>query len=192
MDTSTFDLFHQGQRILCKCPNPNCGEISRLSKIRIKSGKKSKPTWLDEYEKSMKDYNLENAEYVRTKQEKKAKETAKGRIQVAKNIRKVMKKSLIPDYQNILKNYDPYDINVVGNPIDLVVFDGASKIKEKVKSSGVKSLTGKDIVKEVILLSKKKSDPYLKKLYKSIDEVIQNKDYEWKTAEVLEGNIQFE
>ena len=47
-------------------------------------------------------------------------------------------------------------------------------------------------MKEVVLLSKKKSDPYLKKLYKSIDEVIQNKDYEWKTAEVLDGNIQFE
>ena len=74
MDTSTFDLFHQGQRILCKCPNPNCGEISRLSKILIKSGKKSKPTWLYEYEKRMKEYNAENAEYVRTKQEKKAKE----------------------------------------------------------------------------------------------------------------------
>ena len=192
MDASTFDLFHQGQRILCKCPNPNCGEISRLSKIRIKSGKKSKPTWLDEYEKSMKDYNVENAEYVRTKEEKKAKETVKGRIQVEKNIRKVMKKSLIPDYQNILKNYDPYDINVIGNPIDLVVFDGASKIKEKVKSSGVKSLTGKDIVKEVILLSKKTSNSDSKKLHKSIDEVIQNKEYEWKTANVLEGNIEFE
>ena len=129
---------------------------------------------------------------MRTKQEKKAKETVKGRIQVEKNIRKVMKKSLIPDYQNILKNYDPYDINVVGNPIDLVVFDGASKIKEKVKSSGVKSLTGKDIVKEVILLSKNASNSYSKKLHKSIDEVIQNKEYEWKTANVLEGNIEFE
>ena len=168
MDTSTFDLFHQGQRILCKCPNPNCGEISRLSKIRIKSGKKSKPTWLDEYKKRMKEYNAENAEYVRTKQEKKAKETAKGRIQVAKNIRKVMKKSLIPDYQNILKNYDPYDINVIGNPIDLVVFDGASKIKEKVKLSGVKSLTGKDVVKEVILLSKKTSNSDSKKLHNQL------------------------
>ena len=103
-----------------------------------------------------------------------------------------MKKSLIPDYQNILKNYDPYDINVIGNPIDLVVFDGASKIKEKVKSSGVKSLTGKDIVKEVILLSKKTSNSDSKKLHKSIDEVIQNKEYEWKTANVLEGNIEFE
>ena len=192
MDASTFDLFHQGQRILCKCPNPNCGEISRLSKIRIKSGKKSKPTWLDEYEKRMKDYNAENAEYVRTKEEKKKKEKAKGRIQVEKNFRKVMTKSLIPDYQNILKNYNPYDINVVGNPIDLVVFDGATKIRLKEIEHGKKSLTGKDVVKEVVLLSKKKSDPYLKKLYKSIDEVIQNKAYEWKTAEVLEGNIQFE
>ena len=70
--------------------------------------------------------------------------------------------------------------------------DGASKIKEKVKSSGVKSLTGKDIVKEVILLSKKTSNTDSKKLHKSINEVIQNKEYEWKTANVLEGNIEFE
>ena len=155
------------------------------------SGKKSKPTWLDEYEESMDDYYAENDEYERTKKEKKAKQTAKGRIQVEKDLRKVMKKSLIPNYQKII-NYDPYDIKLVGDPIDLVVFDGASKIREKVKSSGVKSLTGKDVVKEVVLLSKKTSNSYSKKLHKSIDEVIQNKEYEWKTANVLEGNIEFE
>ena len=48
MDASTFDLFHQERRILCKCPNPDCGKISRLSEIDIKSGRKSKPTYLDE------------------------------------------------------------------------------------------------------------------------------------------------
>jgi len=191
MDASTFDLFHQERRILCKCPNPDCGKISRLSEIDIKSGRKSKPTYLDEYKDKMDGYHADNNEYLITKKEKQAKQTAKGRIQVEKNVRKVMKKSLIPAYQKII-DYDPYDIKLVGSPIDLVVFDGASKIRGKVKSSGVRSLTGKDVVKEVVLLSKKKSDPYLKKLYKSIDEVIQNKDYEWKTAEVLEGNIQFE
>ena len=191
MDVSTFDLFHQERRILCKCPNPDCGKISRLSEIDIQSGRKSKPTYLDEYDDKMDGYYADNNEYLITKKEKQAKQTAKGRIQVEKNVRKVMKKSLIPAYQKII-DYDPYDIKLVGSPIDLVVFDGASKIREKVKSSGVRSLTGKDVVKEVVLLSKKKSDPYLKKLYKSIDEVIQNKDYEWKTAEVLEGNIQFE
>ena len=191
MDTSTFDLFHQGQRILCKCPNPNCGEISRLSKILIKSGKKSKPTWLDEYEDSMDDYYTDRDEYERTKKDEQAKLTIKGRKQVAKNVKKIMKKSLISNYQKII-NYDPYDIKVIGNPVDLVVFDGATNIKNKVTLSGAKSLTKKDVVKEVVLLSKKTSNPYLKKLHKSIDEVIQNKEYEWKTANVLEGNVEFE
>ena len=190
MDPSTFDLFHHAQRILCRCPNPDCGEISRLSKIDIKSGKKSKPTWLDEYEDNMNDYYEDMGEYERTKEDEKAKLTAKGRKQVAKDVKKIMKKSLLPNYQKII-NYDPYDIKVIGNPVDLVVFDGATKIKEKVKSSGVRSLTKKDVVKEVVLLSKKTSNPYLKKLHKSIDEVIQNKEYEWKTAEVLEGDIEF-
>ena len=188
MESSTFDLFHHAQRILCKCPE--CGEISRLSKIRIKSGKKSKPTWLDEYEDNMGDYYEDMGEYERTKEDEKAKLTVKGRKQVAKDVKKIMKKSLLPNYQKIM-NYDPYDIKVIGNPVDLVVFDGATKIKEKVKSSGAKSLTKKDVVKEVVLLSKKTSNPYLKKLHKSIDEVIQNKEYEWKTAEVLEGDIEF-
>jgi predicted Holliday junction resolvase-like endonuclease len=190
MDPSTFDLFHHAQRILCRCPNPDCGEISRLSKIDIKSGKESKPTWLDEYEDNMDDYYEDMGEYERTKEDEKAKLTAKGRKQVAKDVKKIMKKSLLPNYQKIM-NYDPYDIKVIGNPVDLVVFDGATKIKEKVKLSGAKSLTKKDVVKEVVLLSKKTSNPYLKKLHKSIDEVIQNKEYEWKTAEVLEGNIEF-
>jgi len=190
MDPSTFDLFHHAQRILCRCPNPDCGEISRLSKIDIKSGKKSKPTWLDEYEDNMGDYYEDMGEYERTKEDEKAKLTVKGRKQVAKDVKKIMKKSLISNYQKII-NYDPYDIKVIGNPVDLVVFDGATKIKEKVKLSGAKSLTKKDVVKEVVLLSKKTSNPYLKKLHKSIDEVIQNKEYEWKTAEVLEGNIEF-
>ena len=190
MDPSTFDLFHHAQRILCRCPNPDCGEISRLSKIDIKSGKKSKPTWLDEYEDNMDDYYADMGEYERTKKDEQAKLTVKGRKQVAKDVKKIMKKSLISNYQKII-NYDPYDIKVIGNPVDLVVFDGATKIKEKVKSSGAKSLTKKDVVKEVVLLSKKTSNPYLKKIHKSIDEVIQNKEYEWKTAEVLEGNIEF-
>ena len=191
MDSSTFDLFHHAQRILCRCPNPDCGEISRLSKIDIKSGKKSKPTWLDEYEDNMDDYYADMGEYERTKKDEKAKLVAKGRKQVAKDVKKIMKKSLLPNYQKIM-NYDPYDIKVIGNPVDLVVFDGATKIKEKVKLSGAKSLTKKDVVKEVVLLSKKTSNPYLKKLHKSIDEVIQNKEYEWKTANVLEGNVEFE
>ena len=67
MDASTFDLFHQERRILCKCPNPDCGKISRLSEIDIKSGRKSKPTYLDEYEDKMDGYYADNNEYLITK-----------------------------------------------------------------------------------------------------------------------------
>jgi predicted Holliday junction resolvase-like endonuclease len=187
MDTSTFEMFHQARRILCKCPE--CDEISRLSEIRIKSGKKSNPTWLDEYEESVNDYYTENDEFERTKKDEQKKRTAIGRKQVKKDIKKIMKKSLISNYQKII-NYNPYDIKVIGNPVDLVVFDGATNIKNKTLDK-IK-LTKKDVVKEVVLLSKKTSNPYLKKLHKSIDEVIQNKEYEWKTANVLEGNVEFE
>jgi len=187
MDTSTFEMFHQARRILCKCPE--CDEISRLSEIRIKSGKKSKPTWLDEYEESVNDYYTENDEFERTKKDEQKKRTAIGRKQVKKDIKKIMKKSLISNYQKII-NYNPYDIKVIGNPVDLVVFDGATNIKNK--TADKIKLTEKDVVKEVVLLSKKTSNQYLEKLHKSIDEVIQNKEYEWMTANVLEGNIEFE
>ena len=90
MDTSTFEMFHQARRILCKCPE--CNEISRLSEIQIKSGKKSKPTWLDEYEESVNDYYTENDEFERTKKDEQAKLTIKGRKQVTKNVKKIMKK----------------------------------------------------------------------------------------------------
>ena len=113
----------------------------------------------------MDNYYADMCEYERTKKDEKAKLVAKGRKQVAKDVKKIMKKSLISNYQKII-NYDPYDIKVIGNPVDLVVFDGATKIKEKVKLSGAKSLTKKDVVKEVVLLSKKTSNPYLKKLHK--------------------------
>ena len=144
-----------------------------------------------ENEDDMEDYYADMGEYERTKKDEKAKLVAKGRKQVAKDVKKIMKKSLLPNYQKIM-NYDPYDIKVIGSPVDLVVFDGATNIKNKVTLSGAKSLTKKDVVKEVVLLSKKTSNPYLKKLHKSIDEVIQNKEYEWKTANVLEGNVEFE
>ena len=57
MDNSFFDIFHQARRILCKCPE--CGELSRLSEIQIKSGKETKPTWLDIHQKNEDDFEKE-------------------------------------------------------------------------------------------------------------------------------------
>ena len=177
MDNSFFDIFHQARRILCQCPE--CGEISRLSEIQIKSGKKSKPTWLDVHQKNEDNFDASSDKFKEEKDELKKKATAKGRIQAEKDMRDLIKSSLVPSYQQM--RYDPRDIIPISYPIDFVVFDGANKVRMKEQ----------DFVKEVLLLSKKTNNAYSQKLHKSIHDVIKNKNYEWQTAKVLDGNIEF-
>ena len=179
MDNSFVDIIHQAHRILCKCPNPECGAISRLSEVDIKSGKKSKATWLDDHKKNMDDFGVSAGKFADEKAELKKKATAKGRIQAEQDMKNLIKNSLIPTYQQM--PYDPRDITVLSHPVDFVVFDGANKVRMKEQ----------DFVKEVILLSKKTSNAYSQKLHKSIHDVIKNKNYEWQTAKVLDGNIEF-
>ena len=167
MDNSFVDITQQANRILCQCPNPECGKISRFSEILVEPGKISKPTWLDDHK------------FADEKAELKKKATDKGRIQAEQDMKNLIKNSLIPTYQQM--PYDPRDITVLSHPVDFVVFDGANKVRMKEQ----------DFVKEVLLLTKKTNNAYSQKLHKSIHDVIQNKEYEWKTAKVLDGNIEF-
>jgi hypothetical protein len=109
MDNSFFDIFHQARRILCQCPE--CGEISRLSEIQIKSGKKSKPTWLDVHQKNEDGFDADSYKFEEKKAEMKAKATAKGRIQAEEDMRDLIKNSLVSSYQQM--SYDPRDIILI-------------------------------------------------------------------------------
>jgi len=177
MDNSFFDIFHQARRILCQCPE--CGELSRLSEIDIKSGKKSKPTWLDAHKENEDGFNAASDKFEEKKAELKKKATDKGRLQVEKDMRDLIKNSLLPSYQKM--SYDPRDIIQISYPIDFVVFDGANKVRMKEQ----------DFVNEVLLLSKKTNNAHSQKLHKSINDVIKNKNYDWQTAKVLDGSIEF-
>ena len=177
MDNSFFGIFHQARRILCQCPE--CGEISRLSEIQIKSSKKSKPTWLDIHQKNEDNFDASSDKFKEEKDELKKKATAKGRMQAEKDMRDLIKNSLVPSYQQM--TYDPRDIIPISYPIDYVIFNGANKVRMKEQ----------DFVKEVLLLSKKTNNAYSQKLHKSIHDVIENKKYEWRTAKVLDGDIEF-
>jgi len=178
MDNSFFDIFHQARRILCQCPE--CDAISRLSEIQIKSDKKTKPTWLDIHQKNEYEFHASVDKFKEEKDELKEKAVAKGRIQAEKDMRDLIKNSLVSSYQQML--YDPRDIIQISYPIDFVVFDGANKVRMKEQ----------DFVKEVLLLSKKTNNAYSQKLHKSIHDVIEQKEYDWKTAKVLDDNIEFE
>ena len=179
MDNSFVDITQQANRILCQCPNPECGKISRFSEILIEPGKISKPTWLDDHQKNTRDFDIANGKFVDSKKEEKNKGIARGRIQAEEYMKNFIKNSLVPTYQQM--PYDPRDITVLSHPVDFVVFDGANKVRMKEQ----------DFVKEVVLLTKKTNNAYSQKLHKSIHDVIQNKEYEWKTAKVLDGNIEF-
>jgi len=178
MDNSFFDIFHQARRILCQCPE--CGELSRLSEIHIKSGKKSKPTWLDAHQENEDGFIAASDKFEEKKAELKKKATDKGRLQAEKDMRDLIKNSLLPSYQKM--SYDPRDIIQISYPIDFVVFDGANKVRMKEQ----------DFVNEVLLLSKKTNNAHSQKLHKSINDVIKNKNYDWQTAKVLDDNIKFE
>ena len=179
MDNSFVDITQQANRILCQCPNPECGKISRFSEILIEPGKISKPTWLDDHQKNIDNFDMAADKFEDKKSEMKKKAVSKGRIQAEQDMKNLIKNSLEPIYQQML--YDPRDITVLSHPVDFVVFDGANKVRMKEQ----------DFVKEVVLLTKKTNNAYSQKLHKSIHDVIQNKEYEWKTAKVLDGNIEF-
>jgi len=179
MDNSFVDITQQANRILCQCPNPECGKISRFSEILIEPGKISKPTWLDDHKKNTDDFGIAANKFADEKAELKKKATDKGRLQAEQDMKNLIKNSLEPIYQQM--SYDPRDITVLSHPVDFVVFDGANKVRMKEQ----------DFVKEVVLLTKKTNNAYSQKLHKSIYDVIQNKEYEWKTAKVLDGNIEF-
>ena len=180
MDNSFVDITQQANRILCQCPNPECGKISRFSEILIEPGKISKPTWLDDHKKNTDDFGIAANKFADEKAELKKKATDKGRLQAEQDMKNLIKNSLVPIYQQM--PYDPRDISVIGHPVDFVVFNGANKVRMKEADS----------VKEVLLLSKKTDNPYLQKLHSSIHDVIEKEDYEWQTAKVLDGNIEFE
>ena len=179
MDNSFVDITNQANRILCQCPNPECGKISRFSEILVETGKISKPTWLDDHQKNIENFDKAADKFEDKKSEMKKKAVSKGRIQAEQDMKNLIKNSLIPTYQQM--PYDPRDITVLSHPVDFVVFDGANKVRMKEQ----------DFVKEVLLLTKKTNNAYSQKLHKSIHDVIQNKEYEWKTAKVLDGNIEF-
>jgi len=150
-----------------------------LSEIYIKSGVTTDPTWLDDYDDQVSEYNTADENFEDEKQKLKDEATARGRITAETDMQNFIKESLLPTYQQM--SYDPRDISVLSHPVDFVVFDGANKVRMKEQ----------DFVKEVVLLTKKTNNAYSQKLHKSIHDVIQNKEYEWKTAKVLDGNIEF-
>ena len=175
MADSLLDIFQQLKTVLCLCPH--CSSLLRVSQLHLRSTVAAPRTWLDDYDDQIK--KLQNkSDSVATKEDKlhsqeeemREKSRERGRKRVVSTVLKSM-----DDYFS-KKKYNPYDIKPIIHPVDFVIFNGDHDKQ----------------VNEVVFLSKKSKNPNLAALQKSVDECVEKKNYDFKTAKISnEGKVTF-
>jgi len=175
MADSFVDIFQQLKTILCLCPN--CSSLLRVSQLHLRSTAPAPRTWLDDYDDQIKKLQIKS-DSVATKEDKlysqetemRKKSSERGQKRVVGTVLKSM-----DDYFS-KKKYNPYDIKPIIHPVDFVIFNGDHDKQ----------------VNEVVFLSKKSKNPNLAALQKSVDECVEKKNYDFKTAKISnEGKVTF-
>ena len=175
MVDSFVDIFQQLKTILCLCPH--CSSLLRVSQLHLRSTALAPRTWLDDYDDQIQKLQNKSGS-VATKEDKlhsqetemREKSRERGRKRVVSTVLKSM-----DDYFS-KKKYNPYDIKPIIHPVDFVIFNGDHDKQ----------------VNEVVFLSKKSKNPNLAALQKSVDECVEKKNYDFKTAKISnEGKVTF-
>jgi predicted Holliday junction resolvase-like endonuclease len=168
--SSMVNLFQQARSVLCLCPC--CGEIVRVSDLRLKYKGVTPLTWLDRYEQSVSKFQQKEADFQESESSIREKSREKGRKKARKSVMKLVRKAL-PGC-----DYHPQDIKALLHPVDYVVFCGMTE--------------GKNVDK-VVLLSTETGDKILKRIRPSIEKAINSQEYSWNVARVLEdGSVNLE
>jgi len=164
---ATFQSF---RRILCICPR--CGDLVRLSDLRLKYRGVAPRTWLDTYQSKL-SLAQKREELFDEKEQKLRDEAAeRGRRKVPR----IVRKSLSAEFAKL--KYNPYDIKAILHPVDYVVFDG---------------LNNRNDLDGIVFLSKEAPDPALNEIQKSVKETVDKEQYHWRVARVsTDGKIEFE
>jgi len=165
-----FKSFQEFRKILCVCPC--CGEIHRLSDLKLRAKGPAVSTWLDKYE--LDSLRMDRKEELFDEKEHELREKAreKGR----KAAQRAFNLAISPAFKAL--NYDPFDVKPILNPIDFVVFNG---------------MNAKEDLTDVVLLSKSIKNKTLNSLRNQVKTSITKKSYEWQVARIDElGNIKFE
>jgi predicted Holliday junction resolvase-like endonuclease len=170
MSLDPVSLFQSFRTILCVCPC--CGDIVRVSDLKIRYEGKAPKTWLDTYD--LKSMGLDKKEANLDEKESEMREAAaeRGRKQVPKLVCRCLEGEITR-----LK-YNPYDIKALLHPVDFVVFNGMN--------DGIK-------VKDIAFVSKATTNQMMNKLHQSLKSTIEKEQYEWQVTRVsLDGKITLE
>jgi predicted Holliday junction resolvase-like endonuclease len=157
------NLFQQARSVLCLCPC--CGEIVRVSDLRLKYKGVTPLTWLDKYDQKVSKFELREAEFKASEFSIREESREKGRRKARKSVMKMVRK-VLPGC-----DYHPQDIKALLHPVDYVVFCGMTEGKS---------------VDKVVLLSTETDDKILKRIRPSIEKAINSQEYSWSVARVLD------
>jgi predicted Holliday junction resolvase-like endonuclease len=166
---SLLEEYQLFRRILALCPC--CGELRRVSDLRLKSKAKAVKTWLDKYDSDSQ--QLAYKELAFGEQEEKLRQEAieKGR----KKAEKAFIKALCPSLRKLKLN--PYDVKPIFHPIDFIAFNG---------------MTTQEEISDILLLAREQCamlDPIRKQIKKAVNAY----KYEWQVARIDDsGNIRLE
>ncbi len=168
--TELFEDFQQFRKILCVCPC--CGDLVRVSDLRLKAKGPMIKTWLDEYE--AKEQKLTKKEEAFAEEENKLREVAreKGR----KAAEETFQGAICPSLRAMC--LDPFDVKPILHPIDFIVFKGMTK---------------KDAISDIILLTREHNCPSINPIRAQIKTAVLNHKYNWQIARINEdGQITLE
>ena len=164
-----IEEFQEFRKILCVCPC--CGDIVRLSDLRIRSKGPVAKTWLDEYDGKMQALSRREEKFDEKEQILRERARKKGRIAAEKAVNNAISPAL-----RALK-LDPFDVKAILNPVDFVVFDGMNKT---------------DSVSSIVFLSKLVRNKELNLIRRQVKKAVVGGKYEWQVARIGEdGGIGF-
>jgi predicted Holliday junction resolvase-like endonuclease len=168
--TEVFEEFQQFRKILCVCPC--CGDLVRVSDLRLKAKGPVIKTWLDEY--AVKEQKIAKKEAAFAEEAEKLRELAreKGR----KAAEEIFQGAVCPSLRSL--SLDPFDVKPILHPIDFIVFKGMTK---------------EESISDIILLTREHNCPSINPIREQIKTAISNHKYDWQIARISEeGQITLE
>ncbi|VVB76430.1 Endonuclease related to archaeal Holliday junction resolvase [Candidatus Tiddalikarchaeum anstoanum] len=167
--------FREFRKILCVCPC--CGEMTRVSDLKLYTKKPLVKTWLDEFEEEDQKLTKKVENFDEKEGEIRQHSIELGRTASKKILNQFMKRHMTPAFFKLKIN--PFDVKPILNPVDFLVFNGMSDEE--------------GIIEKVMFLSKESMNEQLNCLRNQIKLAVENKKYDWKITRISQnGNIEYE
>jgi predicted Holliday junction resolvase-like endonuclease len=161
--------FQDFRTILCVCPC--CGDIVRISDLKLRTTGKTSRTWRDKYDRDVQKMETMEEKFGEIEEELRALARERGRLAA----QKVFNNAISPELKKM--KYNPFDVKPVFYPIDFLVFNGMNE---------------KESVDELILLSRQSKSPILNSIRDKIDLAVTQENYGWQEARIDDvGKILF-